>query len=160
MLILHLETYGREGKHAILPNMDIEKVEASDKVVTVTMTNRATGEQVVKEYDFFFNGLGYVRKTQVTLLEEHLSKQLFPLSLRRDYSAWSSDPRFQAGVYIQGQAEGSHGIADGALSVMSTRGWEVVESIIRRKGGAQWCQDEKHNIVQIEHRGDGLVWGF
>lgn len=140
--------------------MDVEKVEASDKVVTVTMTDRTTGERIVKEYDFFFSGLGYIRKTQVTLLEEHLSKQLFPLSLRRDYSAWSKDPKFQAGVYIQGQAEGSHGISDGALSVMGNRGMEVVESILRRKNGAQWSPEEKHNIVQIQHRADGLVWGF
>lgn len=140
--------------------MDLQSVEASDKEVTVTMTDRITGETVVKTYDFFFNGLGYVRKTQVTMLQEHFSQQLFPLSLRRDYSAWSRDPKFLAGVYLQGQAEGSHGISDGALSVVSTRGYEVVKSILRRKAGADWAPDEKYNIVQLENRADGLIWGF
>lgn len=154
------KAYGKYGKHAILTNKDLEKVEASDDEVTVTMRDRTTGEEIVKKYEYFFNGLGYVRKTQVELLEEHLSKQLFPLSLRRDYSAWSEDPKFQAGVYIQGQAEGSHGVADGALSVMSVRGYEVVESILRRKAGKAWSPDERHNLVQVGHRTDGLVWGF
>ena len=124
------------------------------------MTDRISGETVVKTYDYFFNGLGYVRKTQLDLLKEHFAQQLFPLSLRRDYSAWSRDSKFKAGIYLQGQAEGSHGIADGALSVLSIRGYEVVESILRRKGGYEWPVDERRNIVQIVHRQDGLVWGF
>ncbi|KAF8314730.1 L-ornithine 5-monooxygenase [Clavulina sp. PMI_390] len=154
------QAYGGHGKHDILPNMNVTKVEADDDKVTVTMTSAITGETTVKEYEYFFNGLGYIRKTQVTLLEDHLSKQLFPLSLRRDYSAHNYDPNFKAGIYLQGQAEGSHGISDGALSVLSVRGWEVVESILKRKNGGNWAPDERHNRVQLESRSDGLVWGF
>lgn len=159
-MFLPSEATGKYGKHVILPNMDLEDIEATDDEVTVTMTDRITGERVVKSYDFFFNGLGYIRKTQVTLLQEHFAEHLFPLALRRDYSAYSRDPKFKAGVYLQGQAEGSHGIADGALSVLSIRGYEVVESILRRKGGQDWSPEERHNIVQIEKRSDGLIWGF
>lgn len=140
--------------------MDLESIEANDKEVTVTMTDRITGEKTTRAYDFFFNGLGYVRKTQVTLLQEHFAQALFPLSLRRDYSAKSRDPNFKVGVYLQGQAEGSHGVADGALSVLSVRGYEVVESILRRKAGQDWSPEEKANIVQVESRNDGLIWGF
>lgn len=66
----------------------------------------------------------------------------------------------KAGIYLQGMTEGSHGMSDSVLSVMSVRGMEVVESVLKRRSGREWSRDEKVNKVQVTSRADGLVWGI
>lgn len=151
---------GKRGKHILVPNTDIIKVEPTSSCVKVTLKNLITAEETIQEFDFLFVSVGYQRGTQIDLLKNHFSEVLFPLSVRRDYSVWSRDPNFKAGLYLQGMTEGSHGMSDSVLSVMSVRSNEVLESILKRRAGANWDASEKVNKVQVSSRDDGLVWGL
>lgn len=143
-----------------MPNTDIIKVEPTSSSVKIILKNLITAEETVEDFDFLFVGVGYQRGTQVDLLKEHFTEALFPLSVRRDYSVWSKDPNFKAGLYLQGMTEGSHGMSDSVLSVMSVRSQEVLESILKRRTGVDWDASEKVNKVQVSNRDDGLVWGL
>ncbi|KAG8926723.1 hypothetical protein FRC02_008715 [Tulasnella sp. 418] len=107
--------------------------------------------------------VGIVHEMTIADLFKHKYEQnaLFPLTIRRDYSLVANDSKFKAGIYLQGMCEGSHGINDAALSVMSLRGYEVVESVVKRLAGQDWEPNQKTNLVRIGgDREDGLVWGF
>ena len=54
----------------------------------------------------------------------------------RDYRVRSGSG-FEAGVFLQGYAEGSHGIGDTLLSVSSIRAWEIGRSIEQRRNGQE-----------------------
>lgn len=151
---------GKAGRHIVVPNTDIIKVEPTPSSVKITAKNLITNEDRVEEFDFLFVGIGYQRGRQVDLLKQHFADRLFPLTVRRDYSVWSRDPEFKAGLYLQGMTEGSHGMSDSVLSVMSVRSDEVLRSVLRRKAGWDWSPEEKVNKVQVSSRDDGLVWGI
>ncbi|KAG8962057.1 hypothetical protein FRC03_004646 [Tulasnella sp. 419] len=152
---------GKPARHRIVPNTNIQSVKADDKGVTVRAKNRMTQEDITYNFDVLFVAVGYNRTTQVKLLEPSFKDALFPLTIRRDYSLVANDSKFKAGIYLQGMCEGSHGINDAALSVMSLRGYEVVESVVKRLAGQDWEPNQKTNLVRIGgDREDGLVWGF
>ena len=55
-----------------------------------------------------------------------------PFKVRRDYSIPFDPSKVSnsAGVWLQGCNESSHGLSDTLLSILATRGGELVESIL------------------------------
>ncbi|KAJ3401993.1 hypothetical protein HDV05_008818, partial [Chytridiales sp. JEL 0842] len=55
--------------------------------------------------------------------------ELLQVPIGRDYRL-ATTPQLQAGVYLQGCCEDTHGLSDNLLSVLGVRGMEVVRSLI------------------------------
>lgn len=92
------------------------------------------GEEVV-EVDYVFAATGYRRDAHEEILSE--LKNLLPsesnqkFGVKRDYSVVFDKEKVDrdAGVWLQGCNEGTHGLSDTLLSILAIRGGELVNSI-------------------------------
>lgn len=101
----------------------------------LVQTHPATKQQEILEVDALLLATGYVRNAHEALL-----KNLEPLRhprtdgrwrVRRDYKLEMDDSKVSpdAGVWLQGCNERTHGLPDTLLSTLATRGGEMVQSI-------------------------------
>ncbi|EPS36874.1 hypothetical protein H072_9545 [Dactylellina haptotyla CBS 200.50] len=111
----------------------------SDKSVSLRMAHRDNGVDSVQthEFDLVIVATGYARDMHKELLapaKELLSDpevERFPVG--RDYRVQFGEGKVSAdaGVYLQGCNETTHGLSDTLLSVLAVRAGEVVDSIFK-----------------------------
>lgn len=105
-------------------------------------TAGATEKTEIMDVDAVFVATGYQRDLHETLLKD--ARHLMPggdlkdarWSVSREYKVLFEDRRVSedAGVWLQGCNERTHGLSDTLLSVLATRGGEVVRSVFERPG--------------------------
>lgn len=94
------------------------------------------------EVDYVFTATGYKRNVHEEILSE--LSGLLPsetegkFGVKRDYSVAFDDGKVDrdAGVWLQGCNEGTHGLSDTLLSILAIRGGELVNSIFGSGSGA------------------------
>ncbi|KAK5109037.1 hypothetical protein LTR62_007585 [Meristemomyces frigidus] len=104
-------------------------------------------EEEVLEVDLLVVATGYLRTTHETLLESLNALKPSgsnPWTVRRNYAVEFAQGKVspQAGVWLQGCNESTHGLSDSLLSILASRAGEVVASIF----GADPCN------AQVEKR--------
>ncbi|KAI0155239.1 L-lysine 6-monooxygenase (NADPH-requiring)-domain-containing protein [Xylariaceae sp. FL1272] len=153
----HRELGSDEKKwpHRILGSTAITGVDAqSDKVkLTVTPLGAGTSEEVL-DCDLVVTATGYQRQAHLTMMEgiydllpetptsiSALTKydtciKGRPINVSRDYSVQFAPGKVSAGsgIYLQGCNEGTHGLSDTLLSILSVRSGEIINSIF---GGSE-----------------------
>lgn len=97
----------------------------------------------ILDVDAVFVATGYHRDLHETLLKD--ARHLMPggdskdakWKVGRDYQLWFEDKKVgeNAGVWLQGCCESTHGLSDSLLSILANRGGELVRSIFSRTGG-------------------------
>jgi L-ornithine N5-oxygenase len=133
-----------EWQHRILPQRVVSKVEHDNaqgpirvQIRSIAADNSGIGDESPEtfEVDALMLATGYVRNAHETLL-----KQVQPLRpqghnewrVGRDYAVHLDRNKVsaKAGIWLQGCNESTHGLSDSLLSVLATRGGEIVESIL------------------------------
>jgi L-ornithine N5-monooxygenase len=144
-----------QWQHRILSTREITKVTRSTTTTTTTSNSNkpeklnltlkntnplipppeATPETL--KVDAVILATGYTRNAHEALLRnlEHLRPQADKQwRVRRDYKVEMDDSKVSAdaGIWLQGCNESTHGLSDTLLSTLAVRGGEVVESIFGR----------------------------
>ncbi|KAF1987352.1 hypothetical protein K402DRAFT_354272 [Aulographum hederae CBS 113979] len=129
--------------YRILPNRTVTRVDdlsSKDNRVRLTIRNNEDSHNPVTEdmdCDLVIVAAGYLRNAHEQLL--HGARGLLPggdapektWSVSRDYRVEfeHGTVSLNAGVWLQGCNEATHGLADSLLSILAVRGGEVVQSI-------------------------------
>jgi L-ornithine N5-oxygenase len=122
---LYLQKVTGHAPHNLLPQRNIEAVQAGDAGIRLTLS----GPEGVEDrlYDAVVLATGYRRDGYKRLLGglvEHLGE-----GVERDYRL-CCQPQMTAGIYLQGCCEASHGLSDTLLSVLAIRSQEVVDALL------------------------------
>ncbi|MBD9425537.1 lysine N(6)-hydroxylase/L-ornithine N(5)-oxygenase family protein [Pseudomonas sp. PDM15] len=122
---LYLQKVTGHAPHNLLPQRNIEAVQAGDEGIRLTLS----GPEGVEDrlYDAVVLATGYRRDGYKRLLgglAEHLGE-----GVGRDYRL-CCQPQMTAGIYLQGCCEASHGLSDTLLSVLAIRSQEVVDALM------------------------------
>lgn len=130
-----------EWQHRILANRTIEHIDHDANGLTIHLTssiNRSDDSNSTDEVlrvDALIVATGYTRNVYEELLAnvQHLRPRgsAGAWEVNRNYSVSLDRSRVsrQAGLWLQGCNEGTHGLSDSLLSVLASRGGELVESI-------------------------------
>jgi L-ornithine N5-monooxygenase len=134
----------REWQHRILPRRMISKIEHDNPQGPIRIqispiaedgSGVGDGSPETLEVDALMLATGYVRNAHETLLEQ--VQTLRPQGhnewrVGRDYAVHLDRNKVstKAGIWLQGCNENTHGLSDSLLSVLATRGGEIVESIL------------------------------
>ena len=125
---LYLQKVTGHAPHNLLPQRNIEAVQAGDAGIRLTLS----GPEGVEDrlYDAVVLATGYRRDGYKRLLgglAEHLGE-----GVERDYRL-CCQPQMTAGIYLQGCCEASHGLSDTLLSVLAIRSQEVVDALMNSR---------------------------
>ena len=142
----------RQWQHRILPSREVLKVSRGDDEKCEQLTLEIKGIQSLRcptcsdqetlKVDAVLLATGYVRSAHEELLRslEHLRPHTDEVwRVRRDYRVEMDERKVStdAGVWLQGCNESTHGLSDTLLSTLATRSGEVVESIFGRTLGEE-----------------------
>lgn len=145
-----------QWQHRLLPERKIGQVESQGPKnrlrlhLNTAKANDATGEETrdVLDVDALMVATGYSRNAHEEMLGS--VQHLRPVgqaewTAARDYKV-NLDARKvspQAGIWLQGCNEKTHGLSDSLLSVLATRGGEMVDSIFKEQIGQGAVQDTR-----------------
>lgn len=134
----------KEWQHRILPSRQITKVDNANPQgririhVESAKKNASPEDTEVLEVDALMVATGYLRNAHEGLLEK--VQQLRPAGqnewkVGRNYGVELDRSKVsrQAGIWLQGCNENTHGLSDSLLSVLASRGGEMVSSIFGDK---------------------------
>ncbi|PSN67432.1 L-ornithine 5-monooxygenase (L-ornithine N(5)-oxygenase) [Corynespora cassiicola Philippines] len=109
----------------------------------------------ILDFDAIFVATGYHRDLHETLLKD--ARHLMPggdlkdakWAVQRDYRVNFADKKVSedAGVWLQGCCETTHGLSDTLLSVLACRGGEMVRSLF--ENGAKWDGADALGLQQL-----------
>ncbi|MDO9345564.1 MAG: SidA/IucD/PvdA family monooxygenase [Pseudomonas sp.] len=120
----------------------VEKATPGPLGIELVLRNNANGDTSVNHYDAVILATGYERQTHRALLAP-LEAYLGDFDVARDYRI-VTDERCNAGIYIQGFSQASHGLSDTLLSVLPIRADEIAASLYaldRGRGQGRSVQD-------------------
>ncbi|KAG8626973.1 hypothetical protein KVT40_005918 [Elsinoe batatas] len=131
-----------EWPRRILPNRLVEGAEEGDGTVRLRVKGadekgKPVGEAEEMEVDLVFVASGYERDMHEWILKGCrglLEKEEARFEVQRDYSVRFAGGKVadDAGVWLQGCNEKTHGLSDTLLSILAVRGGEIVGSIFGR----------------------------
>ena len=133
-----------EEPSQILSMKDIVAAEASGGKVIISLRDKTNGEVSEEVFDLVVLGTGFKNK-----LPEVMSgiQNLIPKDetescfLSRDYQV-SVEDGVDAGLFLQGLAEGTHGIADTLLSNLADRSDRIVKALVERQRARRALQKD------------------
>lgn len=143
-----------QWQHRIMPLRKIARVEPRNpstqkiRIHIEPARSDVQGGQEVLDFDVLMVATGYVRNAHEKLLEN--VQRLRPAGQTkwipgRDYKVELDQTKVsaQAGIWLQGCNESTHGLSDSLLSVIATRGGEMVNSIFGDQLAVASVQDTK-----------------
>jgi L-ornithine N5-oxygenase len=126
-----------EWPHRILPRRVIGRIERdqADRLTIHLNSIDNPGTEETLDVDALMIATGYTRNAHEKLLAkaEHLRPSgVDQWEVSRNYSVALDRSKVcpAAGIWLQGCNEGTHGLSDSLLSVLATRGGEMVDSIL------------------------------
>lgn len=122
------------GNHRarLLPYVELEAIETEGETVHVRFRHVIEERPVEIECDGVVVATGFRWDKQHPLLDNlapHLETGADGYKVRRDYRI-EGRPGFDAGVYLQGYCEASHGLSETVLSLLPIRAQDIVDSLI------------------------------
>ncbi|KAF8444237.1 L-ornithine N5-oxygenase sida [Terfezia claveryi] len=129
--------------HNIVPLTDVASVQpnASNGKLRVCMKNIRSGMESKEDFDAIIVATGYIRDIYQTILastRDLLKKDATGCecwSVGRDYKLQYDTDKVadNAGIWLQGCCEVTHGLSDTLLSILAVRGGEMVDSIFGKQ---------------------------
>jgi len=128
-----------QWQHRILPERKVARIEHHNpanrmRIHVKPIQDNATEGKEVLEVDALMVATGYQRDAHEQLLEQ--VRALRPAGQTtwnpaRDYRVTLDNDQIsqQAGIWLQGCNEKTHGLSDSLLSILSVRGGEIVNSV-------------------------------
>lgn len=144
----------KQWPHRILPHRNVVEVRESPVIKDgirlrvrdqspLYLSNTPNGQERFEELDVdaVFVATGYHRDLHETLLKD--ARNLMPggdladarWQVQRDYRIHFEEKKVSddAGVWLQGCCESTHGLSDTLLSILATRGGQIVKSIFEKR---------------------------
>jgi len=103
-----------------------------DGEVEITLTDRKTGDIERLHCDLVLLGTGFEKEMPWLVRNIAESVGVSDISVDRNYRM-QLPPHVQAGCYLQGMNEATHGIADSLLSVLAIRAQEIVQDMLQHQ---------------------------
>ncbi|MFF0555465.1 lysine N(6)-hydroxylase/L-ornithine N(5)-oxygenase family protein [Streptomyces sp. NPDC004266] len=131
-----------EQRLRILGVTRLTEVEEGPDGVRVQVRNLATGETETMDADAVVYATGYSEPDPGRLLGELdaacARDEDGRLRVRRDYRVETA-PEVEAGIYLMGGTEHSHGITANLLSMAAVRAGEICDSLAARRRSDRWA---------------------
>jgi L-ornithine N5-oxygenase len=124
-----------EQRHCLLTNREVAHAEVSAAGIELFLRDAPHDQMHSESFDIVVLATGYRRDYHLELLagvQDHIQGAAVDRHYRLPLTAGS-----EAGIFLQGCCEDSHGLSDTLLSVLAVRSQEVVESIF--DGHEQSC---------------------
>ncbi|KAF8460396.1 L-lysine 6-monooxygenase (NADPH-requiring)-domain-containing protein [Kalaharituber pfeilii] len=127
--------------HNIIPLTEVVGVQNSGPRLKLRLRHVRSGVETLEQFNAVVVATGYIRNIHETILKntKHMLKKDEAgcefWSVGRDYKLQYEEGKIaaNAGVWLQGCCEGTHGLSDTLLSILAVRGGEVVDSIFGKK---------------------------
>jgi L-ornithine N5-oxygenase len=116
--------------------VEVVDAQLSDGEVVLTLLDRKTGKPEQLCCDLVLLGTGFVRRMPKLVRELAASVLLEEISVSRNYRL-QLPPTVQAGCYLQGVNEATHGMSDSLLSVLAIRSEEIVTDLLAHRQAPQ-----------------------
>lgn len=119
----------------VLRLCEVRETAASAASIALTLGHVATGVQETVDYDLVVLATGYRRDLHADLLSALCpftgadSDDVLPVA--RDYRLLTG-PDCEAGVFLQGCCEQTHGLSDTLLSILPVRSQEIADALVER----------------------------
>ncbi|HET6208866.1 MAG TPA: SidA/IucD/PvdA family monooxygenase, partial [Jatrophihabitans sp.] len=109
--------------------VEVADAQLVDGEVVLTLLDRKTGKPEQLNCDLVLLGTGFARRMPRMVRDLAASVLLEEISVSRNYRL-QLPPTVQAGCYLQGVNEATHGMSDTLLSVLSVRAGEIVNDLL------------------------------
>jgi len=131
--VLYQEKVAGRNRARIRGFLELEQLLETDDVVMTRFRDLTTNEIVTMKADGVLMCTGYDWR-----LEHPLLHDLSPSIERNDDGEYkversyrvATEPSFEAGIFLQGFAEATHGVTETVLSLLSVRAGDIVKSIL------------------------------
>lgn len=142
---LYLERLQKTIRHEMLIGSEVIETSMVDGSVRLRVRNRMTNEVSDRECDFVVLATGY-QASQPAILGG-ISNALVHsagghFEMTRNYRIQTAQD-VDAGIYLQGGSEATHGITEGVLSIVSVRANDVLQEIIQQRASRKFLSQEK-----------------
>lgn len=118
-----------QHRHRLLRRHETRGARRDGAGIELDLRDLDTGAPRSERYDAVVLATGYAHEHHKTLLAP-LSPHLGELAVDRNYRV-VSDASLQAGIFLQGACETSHGLSDTLLSVTSIRANEILDAMLQ-----------------------------
>lgn len=126
---MYLERLTGNERMRMRTMVEIADAELVDGEVLLTLLDRKTGQPEQLACDVVLLGTGFSRQMPRMVRELAASVLLEEIAVTRNYRL-QLPPTVQAGCYLQGVNEATHGMSDTLLSVLSVRSGEIVNDLL------------------------------
>jgi L-ornithine N5-oxygenase len=126
---MYLERLTGNERMRMRTMVELADAELVDGEVLLTLLDRKTGKPEQLACDVVLLGTGFSRRMPRMVRELAASVLLEEISVSRNYRL-QVPPTVQAGCYLQGVNEATHGMSDTLLSVLSVRSGEIVNDLL------------------------------
>lgn len=140
-----------EGKETsrIVTMTEIMSAKADGDEVKLTLRDKTTNKLKDEVFDLVILGTGFANRLPLVLEGiDHLipRTETGQHSLSRDYQLGMAE-NVEAGLFLQGLAESTHGIADTLLSNLADRSQRIARSLAERKRGRDLQTAKKETVA-------------
>jgi L-ornithine N5-oxygenase len=134
----------------IVTTSDIVEARSESSGIRLVMKDILTGKVTEAVYDLVILGTGFENKPPRLMdsISEHL-EQDSDLPVTRFYGVRAL-PHVEAGLYLQGYSEATHGISDSLLSILAFRSMEILEAIAKTRGHEESESLRKMSVKHAE----------
>ncbi len=145
----YLERLQKTDRHEMSIGSEVIESSLVDGCVRLRVRNRITNEVSDHDCDFVVLATGYQGSQPAILggiantLMQSAGGQF---EMTRNYRLQTA-PDVDAGIYLQGCSEATHGITEGVLSIVSVRANNVLQEIIQRRASRKFLSQEKVRVV-------------
>lgn len=133
-LIYRQRLHGEQTSQ-IVPSTEVVEAREEAEEIHLTLRNTLTGKITRQTFDVVILGTGFENK--LPRLLDNLVEYLEPteeggVNVSRRYRVQTA-PHVDAGLYLQGLAEDTHGITDSLLSILASRSQFILDDICERR---------------------------
>ncbi|WP_394848191.1 lysine N(6)-hydroxylase/L-ornithine N(5)-oxygenase family protein [Pendulispora brunnea] len=151
---LYQEKVAGRNRARIRGFLELEQLLETDDVVMTRFRDLTTNELVTMKADGVIMCTGYEWR-----LEHPLLRELSPwiereengnYKVERNYRV-TTEPAFEAGIFLQGFAEATHGVTETVLSLLSVRAGDIVQSILDSQSHAEHLNSANYAYGHTRH---------
>lgn len=125
--LFYMQKVSAQPRHALLTQRHLLAAEGVEQGLRLTFECGDQQPHETRDFDVVVAATGYRRDDHRRLLGD-LAGYLGDFEVGRDYRLQARQD-FQAGIWLQGSCEATHGLSDTLLSILATRSMEIAQSV-------------------------------